>query len=268
MSLDSTHEIDLAVRNMMRKITALDSFHKLIAERKINRAGSESQSWGKVNKFEIGQEVEFYREPSARWKSGWHGPAKIVAIEDRVIHLKWQGTVITCSPEHIRAWEIYHTIDADEDMSDIVLFQDNDMWTDSKQQGWHFYLDGDSLANVQNFSSQIPEPHIPGKSLRNINLARRTILAKKDGLWHHIEQNKAYHGKSNACLPTKHDKVVTIYHPHRSCTRSCYRCNRTVPMMRSKMMTTCHSCGNDVCLECSTLGEKGKNMFDTLVLCL
>ena len=29
-------------------------------------------------------------------------------------------------------------------------------------------------------------------------------------------------------------------------------------MMRSKMMTTCHSCGNDVCLECSTLGEKGK----------
>ena len=49
MSLDATHEIEPVVRNMKRKITALESFHKLVVERKIDRAGSEPQPWGNIN---------------------------------------------------------------------------------------------------------------------------------------------------------------------------------------------------------------------------
>ena len=61
-------------------------------------------------------------------------------------------------------------------------------------------------------------------------------------------------------LPRRYDKLVTVYHLHKPIARACYRCNRTSPMQRSKMLTTCQNCAQDVCLECSTLNENNKRI--------
>ena len=71
---------DVVFQALRRKMRALQHFNDMLAERKVQAAMSDAQKSGSVVKHEVGDTVEFWREPSLRWKTGWHGPAKIVDV--------------------------------------------------------------------------------------------------------------------------------------------------------------------------------------------
>jgi hypothetical protein len=68
--------------------------------------GTKTRRAGQLLEMRTGDLVEFFRKPISKDSSGWHGPAQIVdlsSLSDGIIHIKWQGRVLSARVQDIRS---------------------------------------------------------------------------------------------------------------------------------------------------------------------
>ena len=82
-------------------------------------------------------------------------------MDDRTVTLQWQGTTLTCAPSQIRPYEIFNSEMLDEDSTPLRQMEDMITWLEDKDQGWHYFKDGESLVNIKNNATFYPELVIP-----------------------------------------------------------------------------------------------------------
>ena len=68
--------------------------------------GTKTRRAGQLLEMRTGDLVEFFRKPISKDSSGWHGPAQMVdlsSLSDGIIHIKWQGRVLSARVQDIRS---------------------------------------------------------------------------------------------------------------------------------------------------------------------
>eukprot|EP00435_Cladocopium_sp_Y103_P048141 s730_g14.t1 len=68
--------------------------------------GTKTRRAGQLLEMRTGDLVEFFRKPVSKDSSGWHGPAQIVdlsSLSDGIVHIKWQGRVVSARVQDIRS---------------------------------------------------------------------------------------------------------------------------------------------------------------------
>ena len=85
---------------------AIESMIQASAHDRVVRASaSRTRPAGELLGIEVGELVEFFRKPSTKDTSGWHGPATVVdttSMRDGQLGLRWQGRLITCRLQDVR----------------------------------------------------------------------------------------------------------------------------------------------------------------------
>ncbi|CAE7152098.1 unnamed protein product [Symbiodinium pilosum] len=108
--LDALHfesVADISERDCERlRHAAIQSMVQASAHDRVVRANaSRARPAGELLGIEVGDLVEFFRKPSTKDTSGWHGPATVVdttSMRDGQLGLRWQGRHITCRLQDIR----------------------------------------------------------------------------------------------------------------------------------------------------------------------
>ena len=109
--LDALHfeaGADISERDCERlRHAAIQSMVQASAQDRLVRASaSRTRPAGELLGIEVGDQVEFFRKPSTKDLSGWHGPATVVdttSLRDGQLGLRWQGRLLTCRLQDIRA---------------------------------------------------------------------------------------------------------------------------------------------------------------------
>ena len=90
---------------------AVEAMIQATAEQKASRAEkSKSRPAGELQGLAAGDQVEFFRPPTTKDHSGWHGPAlvaDVTSLSDGVISVKWQSRIIACRVQDVRRALVY-----------------------------------------------------------------------------------------------------------------------------------------------------------------
>ena len=92
---------------------AISSMIQATADTKARIAeASKTRRSGELLELKLGDLVEFYRKPLTKDASGWHGPAEVVNLtnlQDGLLHVKWQGRVLSVRIQDVRTAMVYLT---------------------------------------------------------------------------------------------------------------------------------------------------------------
>ena len=99
----SDGNLDEELRPHRLREIATEAMVRSSAEECLNRAlRTKSRQSDLADKYETGEAVEFYRKPSTKDVSGWHGPAMIIYVKDGQVFIQWQGSVLICQRQDVR----------------------------------------------------------------------------------------------------------------------------------------------------------------------
>ena len=110
--------------------------HYSQSSRQLQQEGSEEHNAPKRDhqqrlKLKAGDILEFWREPEDKETSGWRGPGKLVFIDHETgnLHVEWQGKVLICRVQDVRAtllsWCVYIAtihVDVNNDLAKLMEF--------------------------------------------------------------------------------------------------------------------------------------------------
>ena len=86
---------------------ALGSMIQATADQKARTAdNTKTRRAGQLLELQTGDLVDFFRKPISKDSTGWHGPAQIVdlsSLRDGIVHIKWQGRVLSARVQDIRS---------------------------------------------------------------------------------------------------------------------------------------------------------------------
>ena len=113
---------ELACQNII-EVTALERMAR--AKRGKTRPAAEAAG------IEVGDTVEFYRNPVQKEHQGWRGPGEVLKIDlDGTYHIKWQGSSVICRPQDVRKALLFLSMvysmwlaEADSQISSLVHVQ-------------------------------------------------------------------------------------------------------------------------------------------------
>jgi len=90
-------------RHRVREIAVSAMVERTAIERAQRAARSKTRRSTIDEKYEIGDDVEIFRQPSAKDVTGWRSGSRITHVEeDGTIHSKWQGGILISRPQDVR----------------------------------------------------------------------------------------------------------------------------------------------------------------------
>ena len=252
---------DEVLRAVKRRMKAIEIFNKDLSVRKTQAALSDAQQSGSTVEYAVGDTVEFWRDPDARWKSGWHGPADIVAVSDKVINLKWQGTVIGCQANQLRVFDVMH-VDclSDHDDTDTYLRTELTQHMSDIPSGFNIHTDGSSLSKTEYNSVLFSKCTHPSSRMYK----HRSTYGLSNNEWKQFEKEVPYNDVgplSTGMLPHKCDKLYTVFHTPTPVRAHCMKCQRTAEMTKAGILGICNQCTFTFCFECSRWNPIRKQRF-------
>lgn len=90
-------------RLRLKELACQDMIEVTAQERMKRAASSKTRPSVAATGLEVGEIIEFYREPAQKEHQGWRGPAEILKLEkDGTVHVKWQGGSLICRLQDVR----------------------------------------------------------------------------------------------------------------------------------------------------------------------
>ena len=110
LSVEAGQDVEARNSEQVRS-KAVAAMLQATAAEKANRASvSKTRTTGELLQLQVGDQVDFYRQPATKDLSGWLGPATVVdltQLSEGQVHVRFQGKIMACRVQDVRRAMIF-----------------------------------------------------------------------------------------------------------------------------------------------------------------